>query len=146
MIRLGVAADLPAVSEVFRRASLSNDGDRAALLAHPAHLIFGPDGLNEGRTHVAEHDGSVVGFATWTDADGVPELEDLFVDPNWRRRAIATALVKAIAEIMRARGVKRLEVTANPHAIGFYTSVGFTSCGVASTEFGEVPRMMLAIH
>jgi GNAT superfamily N-acetyltransferase len=146
MIRLGVPADLPAVSGVFRRASLSNAGDRAALLAHPEHLIFGPEGLNEGRTQVAEQDGSVVGFATWTDVDGVPELEDLFVDPHWRRRGIATALVKGIAEVMRTRGVERLEVTANPHAMAFYTSVGFTSCGIASTEFGEAPRMVLAIH
>ena len=145
MIRLGVPADLPAVSEVFRRASLSNAGDRAVLLAHPEHLIFGPEGLNEGRTQVAEQDGSVVGFATWIDADGVAELEDLFVDPRWRRRGIATALVEGIAEVMRARGVERLEVIANPHAMGFYTAVGFITCGVATTEFGEAPRMMLTI-
>lgn len=146
MIRPAVPSDLPAVSAVFRRASLSNAGDRAALLAHPEHLVFRPEGLNDGRTHVAEQDGSVVGFATWIDADGVAELDDLFVDPDWRRRGIAAALVKCIAEVMRARGVERLEVIANPHAIGFYTAVGFTTCGVASTEFGEAPRMMLTIH
>jgi GNAT superfamily N-acetyltransferase len=49
--------------------------------------------LNEGRVLVAEQDGSVVGFATWADADGVTELEDLFVDPDWTRRGMATALV-----------------------------------------------------
>ncbi len=146
MIRPGVPADLAAVRDVFRRASLANAGDRAALLAHPEHLILGPDGLNEGRTQVADENGSVVGFATWTDADGVVELEDLFVDPDWMRRGIATALVKGIADILRARGVERLEVTANPHAMGFYGAVGFTDCGVASTEFGPAPRMVLAIH
>ena len=76
-------ADLPAASDVYRSASLSNAGDRDNLLAHPEHLILGPEGLNEGRTLVAEQDGSVVGFATWADADGVTELEDLFVDPDW---------------------------------------------------------------
>ena len=146
MIRAGEPADLAAVREVFRRASLSNAGDRAALLAHPEHLILGPDGLNEGRTQVADQNGSVVGFATWTDAGGVVELEDLFVDPDWMRRGIATALVRGIADTLRARGVERLEVTANPHAMGFYTAVGFTDCGVASTEFGQAPRMVLAIH
>ena len=64
MIRPGVLADLAAVRDVYRRASLSNAGDRANLLAHPEHLILGPEGLNEGRTLVAEQDGSVVGFAT----------------------------------------------------------------------------------
>jgi GNAT superfamily N-acetyltransferase len=146
VIRLGVPADLPAVRDVFRSASLSNAGDRTILLAHPEHLILGPEGLNEGRTQVAEEDGSVVGFATWTDADGVMELEDLFVDPGWTRRGLATALVQGITDVMRARGVERLEVTANPHAMAFYTAVGFLKCGVARTEFGQAPRMVLAIH
>jgi hypothetical protein len=88
VIRLGVPADLAAVRDVFRRASLSNAGDRAILLAHPEHLITGPEGLNEGRTHVAEENGSVVGFATWADVDGVIELEDLFVDPTGRDEAL----------------------------------------------------------
>jgi hypothetical protein len=30
--------------------------------------------------------------------------------------------------------------------MGFYTAVGFTECGVASTEFGQAPRMVLATH
>jgi GNAT superfamily N-acetyltransferase len=146
VIRRGVPADLRVLREVYRRASLSNAGDRANLLAHPEHLVLGPEGLNEGRTLVADEDGSVVGFATWTAADGVIELEDLFVDPDWTRRGIATALLEGIAEVLRARGVERLEVTANPHAMGFYTDSGFIHCGVATTEFGEAPRMVLAIR
>src|SRR5690348_15225486 len=116
MIRLGTVADLAAASGVYRRASLSNAGDRDNLLAHPEYLILGPEGLAEGRTHVAEEDGSVVGFATWAETAGTIELEDLFVDPDYMRRGIATALVNCIAEILRARGAERLEVTANPHA------------------------------
>ncbi len=126
MIRLGKSADLAAVSSVYRRASLSNARDR-------------------GRTHVAEQDGSVAGFATWAGTAGTIELEDLFVDPGYQRRGIATALVSCIAEIWRARGEERLEVTANPHALGFYRAAGFIDCGVAETKFGTAPRMALAI-
>ena len=146
MIRLGVPADLPAASDVYRSASLFNAGDRDNLLAHPEYLILGPEGLAEGRTHVAEDDGSVVGFATWIEAAGIIELEDLFVDPGWMRRGIATALVDRIADVLRARGVERLEVTANRLALGFYRAVGFIDCGVAETVFGAAPRMVLAIH
>ena len=64
MIRLGTSADLAATSSVYRSASLSNAGDRDNLLAHPEYLILGPEGLAEGRTYVAEEDGSVVGFGT----------------------------------------------------------------------------------
>ena len=146
MIRLGVPADLSAASDVYRSASLSNAGDRDNLLAHPEYLILGPEGLAEGRTHVAEEDGSVVGFATWIEAAGIFELEDLFVDPGWMRRGIATALLNRIADVLRERGVERLEVTANPHALGFYGAIGFIDCGVAETVFGTAPRMVLAIH
>jgi ribosomal protein S18 acetylase RimI-like enzyme len=145
MIRLGTLADLAAASSVYRRASLSNAGDRGNLLAHPEYLILGPEGLAEGRTHVAERDGLVVGFATWAETAGTVELEDLFVDPGYMRRGIATALVNRIAEVLRARGVQRLEVTANPHALGFYRAVGFVDCGVAETDFGAAPRMVLSI-
>ena len=146
IIRLGVPADLPAASDVYRSASLSNAGDRDNLLAHPEYLVLGPEGLAEGRTYVAEEEGSLVGFATWIEAGGVFELEDLFVDPGWRRCGIAAALVGRIAEVLRARGVPRLEVTANPHARGFYRAAGFIDCGVADTAFGAAPRMMLPIR
>src|SRR5712691_10583464 len=146
MIRLGVPADLSAASDVYRSASLSNAGDRDNLLAHPEYLVLGPEGLAEGRTYVAEEEAALVGFATWIEAGGIFELEDLFVDPAWMRRGIATALVNRIALVLRARGVERLEVTANPDALGFYRAAGFIDCGVAATDFGPAPRMVLAIH
>lgn len=146
MIRLGVPADLFAASGVYRSASLSNAGDRDNLLAHPEYLVLGPEGLANGRTYVAEENGTLTGFATWTETGGIFELEDLFVDPGWRRRGIAMALVNRIAQILRARGVERLEVTANPHALGFYRAAGFIDCGVADTDFGTAPRMVLTIN
>ncbi len=150
MIRSGIPADISAASDVYRSASLSNAGDRDNLLAHPEYLVWGPEGLPEGlaegRTYVAEEEGSLVGFATWIEVGGVFELEDLFVDPGWMRRGIATALVNRIAQVLRARGVERLEVTANLHALGFYRAAGFIDCGVADTVFGTAPRMVLAIH
>jgi len=145
MIRLGVPADLSAASVVYRNASLSNAGDRDNLLAHPEHLVLGPEGLADGRTYLAEEEGSLVGFATWIEAGGVFELEDLFVDPGWRRRGIATALLKRITQVLRARGVERLEVTANLHALGFYRAAGFIDCSVADTVFSAAPRMVMEI-
>lgn len=147
MIRLGRPADLAAARNVYRRASLSNAGDRGKLLAHPEYLMLGPEGLAGSRTHVAEEDGVVVGFATWaeTGTAGTSELEDLFVDPGYMRRGIAAALVSRIAEVVRARGAERLEVTANPHAMEFYRAAGFTDCGVAETDFGTAPRMVLML-
>jgi GNAT superfamily N-acetyltransferase len=143
MIRLGTPSDLDTITDVYRSASLSNAGDRDRLLAHPEYLVLEPEGLTEGRTHVAEEDGSVVGFATWAETDGGIELEDLFVDPKWMRRGIATALVDRIADVVRSRDADTLEVTASPDALEFYRALGFIDAGVAETAFGSAPRMLL---
>jgi GNAT superfamily N-acetyltransferase len=146
MIRLGTPSDLDRIAEVYRSASLSNPGDRDRLLAHPEYLVLDPDGLTEGRTHVAEENGSVVGFATWAETDGGGmELEDLFVDPQWMRRGIATALVACVADALRSRGADTLEVTASPDALAFYRSVGFIDVGVAQTSFGSAPQLQLRL-
>jgi GNAT superfamily N-acetyltransferase len=145
MIRLGTMADLAAASRVFRDASLSNEGDRENLLAHPEYLVLGPEGLAEGRTYVAELDGQLVGFATWVETPGGVELDDLFVDPARMRRGIAAALVEYVVDVLRERGIRRLEVVATLYALDFYRAAGFTGCGPAMTEFGTALRMELAI-
>ena len=145
VIRLGTSADLEGATNVYRRAALSNAGDQLRLLANPDLLILRPEGLAEERTYVVEEDGAIVGFASWAEANGTVELEDLFVDPDHMRHGIATALVRRIADALRARGVEHLEVTANPHALPFYRAVGFIARGTAETQFGSAPRMALPI-
>ena len=67
------------------------------------------------------------------------------MDPGYTRRGIATALVSRIAEVLRAQGAERVEVTANPHALAFYRAVGFIDGGVAETDFGVAPRLVLML-
>jgi GNAT superfamily N-acetyltransferase len=145
-IRWAVPADLDAVREVFRRASLSNAGDRDTLLAHPEVLLWSGDSIAERRTRVAvEHDGAIAGFATVLLIDGALELEDLFVEPRRMRRGIARRLVEDMLDVARTLGVERMVVTANPHAMAFYVAVGFIPDGTAETTFGPAPRMRLDI-
>jgi hypothetical protein len=48
-------------------------------------------------------------------------------------------------DVLREQGVRGLEVTANPHAEGFYSAAGFIDCGTAETDFGTAPRKRLPI-
>jgi GNAT superfamily N-acetyltransferase len=146
VIRPGTPGDLPFLQEIFRASSLSNVGDRENLLAHPEHLVLGPESLREGRTLVATDEGTTVGFATWIEIDGSYELEDLFVRPAWMRRGIALDLVRHIAAVVRARDADALQVTANPHAMAFYRAAGFKETGKRSTAFGDAPRMTLGLN
>src|SRR3954451_12585148 len=117
-VRVAYADDEPALARIFRDASLSNAGDRDALLAHPEALILSADLHAGGRTRVATvADRSVVGFATTRPTDpGVLELDDLFVDPDAMRKGVARELIRHIATEAEREDVARIDVTANPHA------------------------------
>jgi ribosomal protein S18 acetylase RimI-like enzyme len=144
-IRTARTADVAMLRDVYRRASLSNDGDRADLLANPDALEFAEAPVHDGRTRVALEDERVVGFATTRQMDSAVELDDLFVDPARMRRGIGHALVVDAAETTRALGVARLEVTANGHALDFYQAAGFQLDGVVQTQFGSGHRMHLDV-
>jgi ribosomal protein S18 acetylase RimI-like enzyme len=144
-VRRAVPADLARVSDIFREASLSNEGDRPLLAAHPEFLVFEPAAIEEGRTLVAVAHGEVRGFVT-THVDGdVWEVVDLFVDPAWMRRGIATRLMADAAAAARSGGATRIEVTANGHALDFYKSAGFVLGHEIELEYGHGYRMQLAV-
>jgi GNAT superfamily N-acetyltransferase len=145
-VRTAVVEDLPELRRLFRRSSLSNEGDREALVANPEALELPDSGVVQGRTRVAvAADGTIVGFATGRREGAVLELEDLFVDPDWMRRGIARRLVGALVTSAAREGIARIEVTANPHADAFYRSVGFVRVGAIETQFGPGARMQLVV-
>jgi len=139
--------DEPVLARIFRAASLSNAGDRDALVAHPEALTLSADLIARGRTRVATvADGTVAGFASTRPTDpGVLELDDLFVDPDAMRTGVARHLILRIATEAEHDGVVRIDVTANPHALGFYDAVGFVAGRRVDTEFGAGQRMHLDV-
>jgi N-acetylglutamate synthase-like GNAT family acetyltransferase len=146
-VRDAQAHDHPALARIFRAASLTDAGHRDALLAHPEALILSADLLAGGRTRVATvSDGTVVGFASTRPTDaGVLELDDLFVDPEAMRTGVARRLILRIAAEAEREDVARIDVTANPHALGFYAAVGFVVDARVETEFGHGLRMHLDV-
>ena len=83
--------------------------------------------------HIAEDEGRAVGlslwfnnYSTWTGKPGL-YLEDLFVDPEARRKGVARALVVALAREAVRRGCARGGVAVldwNTEAMRFYVSLG----------------------
>jgi GNAT superfamily N-acetyltransferase len=134
LIRDSTPADLAGLEEIFRRAALTNEGDRAWILANPERVVLDEGPILAGQSRVAVVEGCAVGFATPVGN----ELEDLFVDPGWTRRGIATALLRDAAA-----NVDRIDVTANMHAQAFYEAAGFVHDGLAQTPGGPAHRMHL---
>ena len=145
VIRDAGPTDLAALRDVYRRASLSNEGDRMNLLANPDALEFPGLGGDDRRTRVAAAGGRIAGFATSVPAGDVIELDDLFVDPGWMRRGAGRALVLDAVAIARGLGARRIEVTANQHALVFYEKAGFIADHEVRTRFGPGIRMHLDV-
>jgi GNAT superfamily N-acetyltransferase len=144
VIRTGALADHDEVQDVRRRSSLSNEGDREFILANPDTLDYDPAPLREGRIRVAVDDTRIVGFAT-TAGDEELELEALFVEPSSMRTGVGRALVTDLVADAKSRGITRINVTANSHALAFYEALGFVNDGLVGTRFRDTPRMHLDI-
>ena len=146
LIRRAVTSEKKELEDLQLRASLTNAGDRDALLANPDAIELPLEQIAAGGVFVAEWNGTIVGFAAVEPRDdGESELDALFVDPEMRRRGIARSLVEYCAEVARTRNSSALCVIGNPHAKDFYTACGFKVVGMAETRFGAglLMRMMV---
>lgn len=145
-IRPAVLSEQKDLEDLQRRASLTNAGDRDALLAHPDAIELPLEQISAGGVFVAEQNGVIAGFAAILPrADGGAELDALFVDPPMRRRGIARSLVDHCCDVARSQDSTFLHVVGNPHAEDFYLSCGFKLTGTTETRFGPGLLMRRAL-
>lgn len=145
-VREATAEDVPAVAAAVAEllVELSGGGPESAELEEATRKLAGDKG--EGTLLVAEaggeDEGTIVGVlaASWQHAIHVPgrygTIQDLWVHPDWRSRAIGRDLVDAYCEIARREGAKRLEVGLPRESFeriaateAFYEANGFEHLG-----------------
>ena len=134
-----------ALEALQRRSSNVWEEYRAQLAAHPDAIAAPHRAIAERRVRVAiDASGHPLGFSVVLPVeDGRCELDDLFVEPDRMRRGVGRMLVQDVARRAAASGASRVDVVANPNALGFYSRLGFEVTGEASTRFGSAPRMTL---
>ncbi len=90
---------------------------------------------------VAEADGEIVGFILGTVQRAYEaRILALAVEPEWRRRGIASRLVNRFLETFERYGVKRitLEVRmSNQGALSLYEDLGFEKKGTLEGYYGD---------
>ena len=125
--------DIGAIVRLVRESAASQGALDAVCVDAPTlhDEIFGA----RSRVHalVADADGTLVGvaiyfftFSTWVSVNGI-HLEDLYVDPTWRRQGVARALMDALVGVARTSGCRRLQWfvrQSNAVALRFYESIG----------------------
>src|SRR4051794_6625120 len=94
-IRMALPSEKLELERLQTRASLANEGDRDALLAHPDAIEVPVEQIAGGRVFASEWAGTIVGFAAIEPReDGNSELDAMFVEPRMQRRGIGRALVE----------------------------------------------------
>jgi [ribosomal protein S18]-alanine N-acetyltransferase len=115
-------ADLPEVVAIERRAFTS-----AWSLAMFVLELSKPSGI----CLAAEIEGELAGYLICSRYDTVWHLMNIAVDPELRRRRIATTLLEALIGRVERDAQLTLEVRrSNAGAIALYDSFGFRSAGV----------------
>jgi predicted GNAT family N-acyltransferase len=87
-------------------------------------------------------DGMAAGAGRLVVADGVGVLGRLAVLPGTRGTGLGIALVEAIEERARDRGLDVLELHAQTHARGFYDRLGYEADGEEYLEAG-IPHISM---
>lgn len=136
-----------ALEALQRRSSDVWEEYRAPLAEHPDAIEPPHEAIAHGRVRVAvDASGGLLGFSVVLPVEeGRCELDDLFVEPDLMRQGVGRLLVADVVTRARAAGASRVDVIANPNALGFYERVGFEAAGRASTRFGAAPRMSLVL-
>lgn len=140
----------PVAPDLLIRRSLLEDEERLLelLTLIPANTNLGEQDLSAARLRlrestsidvlVAEYHGEVVGFLVLSFVSALTGLrawiDDLAVDPEYRRQGIGQALVEAAIQRASRRGATHLFMDTSRGSSGareFYRSCGFAEDGVA---------------
>lgn len=128
MIRAARLDELTALFDLAMRSKAVWGHDDAFLDACRDELRLSPAHLP--RTFVTCLRSTICGFATFSDiGDRRAELDALFVEPDAIGHGHGRALVQHVVGLLRADRFRVLEIQGDPHADGFYRSLGAVRVG-----------------
>jgi putative acetyltransferase len=120
--------DLEQVAQLFTDAVHSlarqhyDEVQRAAWAPRPPDIAEWRQRLAGLRTVLAEEDGRLAGFISYTPAG---RIEMLFAAPAAARRGVASELYRHVESLLRALGIKELHTEASLVARAFFERHGF---------------------
>jgi GNAT superfamily N-acetyltransferase len=142
-VRPATPVDVPGIHRLIRELAGYERSlhEMRAAEADLSAALFGPFRPGQAPAifaHVAEHGGTVAGYAlwfvsysTWTGRHGI-YLEDLYVTPGLRNHGLGRALLASLARICATRGYARLDWVVldwNAPALKFFSAVGAQRLG-----------------
>jgi predicted GNAT family N-acyltransferase len=139
--------------EVFKEHQFDSGGYKACVdlryrvLREPLVLEWTPDEL--------EADKNDRHFALWVESKvvacainhrldaGRVKLRQMAVDPAYQGKGVGRKFLTQLEETLWREGVKRIELHAREHAMGFYQSLGYHKIGSSFQEVGLAHYKMI---
>ena len=142
---LSAPADGPANPAVTVRTATQADAAEVSKLlttafgTGPSHALQ-LQATERVRTVLAELSGRVVGTLRLTRESEAAGIYGFAVDPAWQGRGIGRDVLRRVCQQLRDEGVHRIDLEVavdNDHAMGLYTSLGFTP--VTTEDYYALP-------
>jgi ribosomal protein S18 acetylase RimI-like enzyme len=117
--------------------------DDAFMRAIHDDMVVRGEYLERDHALVAEEGATIVAYAILHVNGEEAYLRDLFVDPPFMSSGIGSLLFDEMLAFARARAVRRLTLTSDPNAVGFYERYGMRIVGQEASTY--VPGRTLPI-
>ncbi len=122
-VRLGTVDDVPSLMRIEREAAT-----RFVEAGLPGAVALPCLAAEDFEDVLVAEDGVVIGFAVVSTCDEDLHLDELDVSPSHAGRGVGRLLLRAVAELARGRGCRRVTLTTFrdvPFNAPFYARVGF---------------------
>ncbi len=146
LFRSALPAEAEYLSELALRSKAHWGYSDAFIEACRAELSYSPSQIEDTPVDfvVAMADDAVAGFYVLKELMANEfELEALFVEPAWIGQGIGRALLEHAKSAVAQRGGKSIVIQGDPHAEGFYRSVGGVLTGYRLSE--SIPGRKLPV-
>jgi len=139
-LRPARASDAPRLTRIAHAAKRHWGYPQAWILLWRRGLSVRPDHLRRHAVTVALVRGQIAGFASVRIAGRGASLEHLWILPVAMGQGIGRALLEHVLRTCARRGVRVLEVIADPNATGFYRDLGGRNAGMVRSA--PAPRTL----
>jgi GNAT superfamily N-acetyltransferase len=137
LAELGVLLDSTAVPERPERGAPDSDDEYESDLYHMDRAYL----CGAGNFWLAWCNDGAVGYVGGQEvSDGAIELRRMYVNANYRRLGVGTALVRALIDHSHAQGVHAIKLWTAASGLGrwLYHALGFREAAGSGVEFEDV--------
>lgn len=130
LFRLAIVKDLVILNNLMHLSKGHWGYDEAFMAKFMKNFSLTQSTLLEKRTFIASFHEKDIGFYNFIhNNDGQTELENFFIHPDFMGKGMGRTMWIHCLETARKEGASSFVIWADPHADGFYTTMGCTKIG-----------------